>query len=90
MITIVSAFLQNADSLTRNRPTPCAGLSRVTLSEPLSLQLIFLTITNVGVGKWICLLLFNRRVLKIDGLCFPLQGAVVLCCFSVGVAYNYI
>ena len=40
-MTIESAFLRNADSLTCNRPTLCAGLLRVVLSEPLSLQLIF-------------------------------------------------
>ena len=41
-ITIESAFLRNADNLTPNNSTLCAGLLIVMLSEPLSL----LTITK--------------------------------------------
>ena len=41
MMTIESAFLRNANTLTPNSPTLRAELLRVMLSKLLSLQLIF-------------------------------------------------
>ena len=45
MITVESAFLRNANNTTLNNPTLRAGLLRVRLFEPLSLQL-FLPLLN--------------------------------------------